>query len=257
MKELTKREMILIFVIIQFIIVTGLLAAAFILTKVLDTQDIINQISLVSSITSIILALVAIIYAFFQNYSSSQQSGLLHEMLTKINQKIEELVSLKTDVANLRSDLANQLSTVLGGVEDTKEAIEVSGPDDDNKGEIYKKLSLLENTIKDMMIKSVYVEDSQKKEVSLSIKVGVKGNPNFTQTEITEWVTELVININKIFKPAFFGYEDITISKRNFYAKLTHIGNSFLTTQKLYEIKNTLMNVEGERFKVESVTIHK
>ncbi|NIK67953.1 hypothetical protein [Paenibacillus sp. BK720] len=100
MDSITKRELIYWFIIFDLILlITGALT-----WKFKNSQDVINQISLVSSISSILLALVAIVYAFFQSQDSSKQSGQLQNTLMKINDKIEELTEIKDELRSIKDE---------------------------------------------------------------------------------------------------------------------------------------------------------
>lgn len=72
-----------------------------------DEQQLTNQISLVGSVSSILLALVAIGYAFFQSNSSSNENKMMLQTLTKINDEITKLEQVNTSLSHLRSEFVN------------------------------------------------------------------------------------------------------------------------------------------------------
>lgn len=242
MRNLTKRELIFIFVIIQLVLICGGLLAAYFFGRVTDTTAIVNQISLVSSFTSIILALVAIIYAFFQSYSSSKQNQMLYGTLGKINQKIKELVSLKTDVADLKNDLTTQLASVLGGVTETKVTVENSVPDE-NKEEINNKLSSIEDRIKDIILQN-YMNTNHKK---YEYRVHVIKKESVEDQEVYEWIKNLTIKLNDIVRESKVAFGNVIIEKNEFNFKLV-----FYELDKMMhnELKRIIESIDGEKFKV-------
>jgi hypothetical protein len=155
MGKITKREMIYIFIITQLIIFMALGGVALIYMKVTDSTTLINQVSLISGVTSIILALIAIVYAFFQSYDSSKQNTLVNETLIRVSTKVDELISLKTDMASMKSDITSQLAEVAAGLEETKASVdEEEEIPEVNKKEINEKISGIQEYIKDISISS-------------------------------------------------------------------------------------------------------
>lgn len=250
MKNITRRELVFIFIIVQLVIFCGGLLIAYFFGKITDTAVIVNQISLVSSFTSIILALVAIIYAFFQSYSSSQQNQMLHDTLNKINQKIEELVSIKTDVADLRSELTNQLTTVLGGLEDTKATLDETDYDN-NKEELNKKLSTLEDSIKNIILKN-YLSSSEHPNTPFEFRVYASKKDHAEHTEIYEWIKDLVSNLTDVFLDSGISFGNVIYEGESFNFKLTVYTSDKKTAIK---IRNLIAKIDGDKFKVERVLI--
>lgn len=70
-----------------------------------DEQQLTNQISLVGSVSSILLALVAISYAFFQTQRNSNENSNMLNTLIKINNEINKLESVNSSLSNIKKDL--------------------------------------------------------------------------------------------------------------------------------------------------------
>ncbi|GIN71261.1 hypothetical protein J14TS2_17360 [Bacillus sp. J14TS2] len=69
-------------------------------------EVLVNQISLVGSISSILLALIAIGYAFFQTNNSSWENRQLSDTLGRVNDKVEELGQIKDEMAVIKDELS-------------------------------------------------------------------------------------------------------------------------------------------------------
>lgn len=72
-----------------------------------NQQELTNQISLVGSVSSILLALVAIGYAFFQTQRNSNENNIMLNTLMKINDEINKLESVNNSLGNINKDLIN------------------------------------------------------------------------------------------------------------------------------------------------------
>ncbi|MBH0346349.1 hypothetical protein BK731_16710 [Bacillus thuringiensis serovar muju] len=88
-----------------------------------EGKVLIDQISFASSLTSIILAIMAMIYAFFQARESSQQNVQVQSSLNKIDDKVFELFTMKEDVSSLKKDIELQSEGVSSSISDIKEVI--------------------------------------------------------------------------------------------------------------------------------------
>lgn len=98
-----------------------------------DEQQLTNQISLVGSVSSILLALVAIGYAFFQSQTSSKENNLMLQTLLKINNEIDKLETVNNSLSSLRIDFSNmkdESSIFQGKIEDTLKNLKVSLKDE-------------------------------------------------------------------------------------------------------------------------------
>ncbi|HFJ9448209.1 hypothetical protein JOY42_26045 [Bacillus tropicus] len=105
---------------------------------VIDAKSLIEQISFASSFVSIILAIMAMIYAFFQARESSQQNIQVQHSLGKLDERIIELISIKGEFSALNSAIEEQSKWINNSVEelkhvmdDFKEAVEVSQKESD------------------------------------------------------------------------------------------------------------------------------
>jgi uncharacterized membrane protein len=92
---------ILTFIIIDLVVVLITLAT----WRAKDSQQIINEVSLWSGLASIILAIVAIGFAFLQSYQSTKQSVEVYNALEKINEKVKEISIIKSQVIEIRENL--------------------------------------------------------------------------------------------------------------------------------------------------------
>ncbi len=119
-ERITKKDLIYGFIILDLIILIIGLIIAFVFGKYEDPKVIIDQISFTASITSIILAGIAIVYAFFQSREASSQSSLVHEGLKQINERIAQFISIKDEVILLREDWNTQSQQIKNSVETIK-----------------------------------------------------------------------------------------------------------------------------------------
>ncbi|MGF7035773.1 hypothetical protein J2T17_006808 [Paenibacillus mucilaginosus] len=100
-KELvSKKDLVYWFIITDLV----LLMSGLFTWKFKDTQDVINQVSLISSVSSILLALVAIIYAFFQTLDSKKQGDAQQRTLEKIELQINELGKIKDEFSHIKNE---------------------------------------------------------------------------------------------------------------------------------------------------------
>lgn len=128
------------------------------LTKyVIDYSFIMDQISLASGVASIILAIVAIIYAFFQSYESGKQSESLQDLLSQVSRKVEEIGPLKQEVADTKQEVKRSLMELQGSLASSYQQfdsqVKEKGQDLGSKaGEIYKSFfnNYIQNAIKEV-----------------------------------------------------------------------------------------------------------
>src|SRR5699024_9531520 len=69
-------------------------------------QQLANQISLVGSVSSILLALVAIGYAFFQTQSNSNENKTMLSTLIKVSEEVNKLETINSSLKEIYTDLA-------------------------------------------------------------------------------------------------------------------------------------------------------
>ncbi|MBU8733447.1 hypothetical protein KM915_25885 [Cytobacillus oceanisediminis] len=212
MKKLTSREitMIFIFIIIQFIILTTILALAFIFIKVTDSGTLINQISLVSGVTSIILAFVAIIYAFIQSYNATKQNSAINGTLEKVSLKVNELITLKTDIADLKENLPLKLTHLIQNIEETKESVESVEAGGGSKDVIYTRLDELQNSLEELYLKSKS-NDNNKENKKIFI-VRAVFNKELESTQANSHIRSIVAQLKRDLHPLRIG---LSKSNRN------------------------------------------
>lgn len=88
-----------------------------------DISVLVNQISLVGSVSSILLALIAIGYAFFQANNSSWENRQMLDTLGRVNEKVEELGNIKDEMLIIKDELSNFKETSNDGMSNMMEAI--------------------------------------------------------------------------------------------------------------------------------------
>jgi hypothetical protein len=99
--NISKKELILGFIIFDLI-----LAIIMVITwRTTDNTNLVNEISLGSSLLSITLAVLAMVYAFFQTKSSSEQNMMVHNNLQKISGKLNELNEVKVVLSSYRDEV--------------------------------------------------------------------------------------------------------------------------------------------------------
>lgn len=77
---------------------------------------LVNQISLVGSVSSILLALIAIGYAFFQANNSSWENRQMLDTLSRVNEKVEELGDIKDELSNLKETSNDSMSNMMEAI---------------------------------------------------------------------------------------------------------------------------------------------
>jgi len=81
-----------------------------------NQENVRNYFSFGASVSSIVLALVAIIYAFLQSNESSQQNKATQKVLNEMYTKIVEVSLLKDDLSNLRNEINNQSDSIVDSI---------------------------------------------------------------------------------------------------------------------------------------------
>ncbi|MET1177553.1 hypothetical protein ABG775_06205 [Peribacillus simplex] len=245
MKKLSIREIVFTFIIIQFIILTTLLVLAFIFIKVTDSTTLVNQISLVSGVTSIILSVVAIIYAFIQSYSSSKQNTTVNNALDKVSDKVNELVTLKTDIADLKENLPYKLSHMIQNIEETKESVENTEAEGVSKDIIYSRLQELQNSLEDMLSKSKSQGANEEKKVFL---IKAKFNKELEGIQINSHIRSVVAQLKRDLHPIRIGLSKSTRNGLEVDFRL-NVYDSTLDSEQISKLLKTyptdLMEVES------------
>ncbi|WP_134705105.1 hypothetical protein [Ammoniphilus sp. YIM 78166] len=88
-----------------------------------DNTILVNQISLASGFASIILAVVAIIYAFYQSKTSSEKDVLVQSVLIKIRDKVDELEVISHQLTSLQESWQSSSSNMLGVMQEMNASI--------------------------------------------------------------------------------------------------------------------------------------
>ncbi|OHR66536.1 hypothetical protein HMPREF3291_01500 [Bacillus sp. HMSC76G11] len=111
------KKSVLVFIILQLILIIIGLIVYLVFGKFTQPTVILDQVSFTSGIISIILAVVAIVYAFLQSREASSQNKLVHEGLLHINKRIEQFTSIKEDFNSMTKVLEKQSAEVNASVE--------------------------------------------------------------------------------------------------------------------------------------------
>ncbi|MBP2635536.1 MAG: hypothetical protein H6Q72_1443 [Firmicutes bacterium] len=106
--QFTRKELLAWFVIIDLVAVTVGIAA----WKFSQAQEVVDQIGFASSLASIIMAALAIIYAFFQTNASTEQNTLLQLNVQKIGEQVNALSGISTEIAQFRSNFDERMKIV-------------------------------------------------------------------------------------------------------------------------------------------------
>ena len=135
-------------IIILLLLLMGMIAI-FVTGYTTNGKVLIDQISFASSLASILLAIMAMVYAFFQAKETSQQSLQVNSSLEKIDGKIIELVTIKDEISSLRSILEEQSEWINNSTEELENiVIDFKGTTEknpkENKDELQRKIEDIE-----------------------------------------------------------------------------------------------------------------
>lgn len=98
---ITKKDM---FYWIIFLVLGVILSFVW---KVSDDSTLVNQFSLVGSVSSILLALIAIAYAFFQANDAGNENKLMLQTLNKIRDEVEQLKDVNDSLKQVENEFFN------------------------------------------------------------------------------------------------------------------------------------------------------
>lgn len=151
-RKIRRIDIFYWFLIIDLIVVV----IAVLAWRAKNATEIINAVSVGSGMASILLALVAIVYAFLQTESSSRQNSNLQSTLSHINQKVHELGVIKDDLTSMKTELVSfrDLSTTQN--ENVLDLISKLQKQD---------MSSVEGTIEKLREKKVDISETVQKEI--------------------------------------------------------------------------------------------
>jgi hypothetical protein len=155
-EKFTKTNLVLGFIIIDLI----LLIVGIFTWKLYTYKEVIDQMSLVASISSILLALVAIVYAFFQTFSSSKQGEQLQNTLSNIDKKINELNEIKDEFGVIKDEFGLFRET------STNDKMELLKVITDMDSKMQGSIESVFNTLKE---KQIEVPDELKKDIMTEV----------------------------------------------------------------------------------------
>lgn len=154
--KITKKDIIFGFIIFYLVTIIVLVF----IWRAGDNQELINQISLGASISSILLALVAIIYAYFQTNNSSQQNTLVQQTLLKITEKVETIGLVRQEMemffqnhTTKNDEMYKNIEAIRSSIDQIYKASEEASPEEiqktlmEQKPIIDKQFSLLEEKV--------------------------------------------------------------------------------------------------------------
>lgn len=99
-EKISKKDLIFGFIIFYLINVIVLL----VIWKIGTPKEILDQVSFASSISSILLALIAIVYAFIQSKDASEQHHTVQKMLHGIMDQVQKLENIKEELSLIKDD---------------------------------------------------------------------------------------------------------------------------------------------------------
>ncbi|MDM5315111.1 hypothetical protein QUF49_03830 [Fictibacillus sp. b24] len=152
-KNVTKKDIIFGFIVL---ILIGIIITI-ITWRAGDSSIIVNQISLASGLSSIVLAVIAIFYSFIESRASASDSENIRSSLSEIQMKINDLNRISEELEVIK----NQLYTV--GKNESSAVYHNSNPKTENQastneGENFNKFILQyfhHNKDKDLSLKDI------------------------------------------------------------------------------------------------------
>lgn len=161
-----------------------MLVASLVLTFVWragDQSTLVNQISLVGSVSSILLALIAIGYAFFQTNDAGNENKLMLQTLHNIREEVQQLEEINESLGNVKGEFTdfkestqNNNNQIMRSLDFLKENLNIDfifqilkekygeELDDDTKQKIRESYSeKFEEKVKDIKEKNVMKVDSE------------------------------------------------------------------------------------------------
>ncbi|MFC4778218.1 hypothetical protein ACFO9Q_15570 [Paenibacillus sp. GCM10023252] len=98
--EMRRRDLIYWFIMIDLTLgIIGLFV-----WKFYDAKELIDQISFAATLSSILLAIVAMVYSYVQSYESSAQNRMVQSALSSIVDKVDEVSHIRDELALIRQD---------------------------------------------------------------------------------------------------------------------------------------------------------
>jgi hypothetical protein len=156
-KRISILTFLSIFTILHLFLALILVSVIYLNNNVIDYSIIMDQISLASGVSSILLAIIAILYAFFQSYESAKQKDSLEKLLSEISNKANEIGTVKQEVINSKKEITSAVLQIASSYSssfdqldtDIKKADSVNSK---NISEMYKSLfnNLIESTLKEV-----------------------------------------------------------------------------------------------------------
>jgi hypothetical protein len=120
----SKKDIIYWFIIFDLVIFLIGLIVFIVFNEVTDPKIIIDLISFSSSVASILLAIVAIIYAFLQTNESSRHNTIIKANIDKLDSKMSEFISIKQDFETFRTSDLVSMNEKIADISDAIKALE-------------------------------------------------------------------------------------------------------------------------------------
>jgi len=188
-KHVTKKDLIYVMLLIITLLIISLLRGQ------LNSSEVVNVISIGAGLTSIFLAMAAIVYSFIQSSEASRQNHSVQETLNKITDKVEEAVLIKQEILSFKEDSQQNSNNLGKQIEELARQFEIiftlSKSKEVSPAEIVKNINEHEETVKDKLKElqdKVYkLEDSFEVDLVNYINFYVEDQEIFNSTDFIEY----------------------------------------------------------------------
>lgn len=148
-KHVTKKDLIYVMLLIITLLIISLLRGQ------LNSSEVVNVISIGAGLTSIFLAMAAIVYSFIQSSEASRQNHSVQEALNKITDKVEEVALIKQELQSFREDSRQNTQSIVQLLNLVGELKEIAAPISNSKPEelnsvVEKQMPLFNRKIKEI-----------------------------------------------------------------------------------------------------------
>jgi seryl-tRNA synthetase len=178
-----------------------------------------KYLSFGTNLTSIVLSILAIIYAFNQSQESTRQNERVQDGLSSINEKITNLVKIQDDLMSVRENINSQVVELSSSIQDFKE-ISSSVKDiasqlqvgDESDSEINKQLQEVLQKIEKIEDKnSIKLSTGSPKYKNL-ITYDLAGEPVFKKVE---YDSKGMVDVSQFLKSSSSLIDSLKSSKEN------------------------------------------
>jgi len=188
---ITKKDLFYWMVLLMYTIIIILTV------KLTPKTDVIDYFSFGGTLASILLAIIAMIYSFFQNFSMQSSSDRLNETVTRVEKSVSNLDEFDTGIRNISNEIelaGRQLATTTF---ELREGLNLTIDD------LREKLTSLEssNVTNSDLMKSIYshIHNDTKKHKNLG-KVNTSDNIGILICKSSDIFYSLLKCIYKLYK---------------------------------------------------------